>query len=114
MNSMISFNDKLNEKYFIGDFIIENTDFADFYFVGLSINGALLLRNANLFIKKSRYAVLTFDNFPIYMKEAIKSISIIVKDLMGNHYVIELGFENDESNITIKGIESMVDFSFDF
>ncbi len=114
INSKISFDDKFNEKYSIGDFIIENTDFADFYFVGLSINGVLLLRNANLFIKKSSYAVLTFDNFPIYMKEAIKSISIIVKDLMGNHYVIELGFENDESNITIKGIKSMVDFSFDF
>lgn len=114
MKSMISFDDKLNEKYILGDFIIENTDFADFYFVGLSINGVLLLRDANLFIKKSSYAVLTFDNFPLYMQDTIKSISIIVKDLMDNHYAMELGFENDENDITIKGIKSTTEFSLDF
>lgn len=114
MKSMISFDDKFNEKYSIGDFIIENTDFADFYFVGLSINGVLILRNSNLFVKKSNYALLTFDNSLISMKDEIKSISIIVKDLLGNYYAIALDFENDGEHITIKGTKTITDFNFDF
>lgn len=82
--------------------------------MGLTINDILLLRNANLFVKKSGYVLLTFDNSPIYIKETIRSISIIVKDLIGNHYTIELGFDKNKNDIVIKGIKTITDFSFDF
>lgn len=91
----------------IDNFLIENSDFTEFYFRGIKINSKLYERAANLYVKKGAYLYCCFNNNNLYLKESLEKIDLVVEDFLGNVYDVSLGFdiktEDNLSEVTIIG-----------
>lgn len=103
----------VNKCYKIENFKIRNTEFVSFFFEGLVFNGdQIMYRNANLYIEIDKK--IEFQLKPVFLFSKIETIGVLIKDLIGNEYVLDLGFEEiDESgtkNIRITGSKKMTPF----
>lgn len=94
-------------KTVIRGFIIENTNYIEFYFRGIKINTREYETNKNIFVNKNAYLWIDFDNENLYLDEPVKELYMIVEDLLGNIYNVWLGIEVEEqdgvSYITVIG-----------
>lgn len=94
-------------KTVIRGFIIENTNYVEFYFRGIKINTREYETNKNIFVNKNAYLWIDFDNENLYLDEPVKELYMIVEDLLGNIYNVWLGIEVEEqdgvSYITVIG-----------
>lgn len=94
-------------KTVIRGFIIENTNYVEFYFRGIKINTREYETNKNIFVNKNAYLWIDFDNEKLYLDEPVKELYMIVEDLLGNIYNVWLGIEVEEqdgvSYITVIG-----------
>jgi hypothetical protein len=94
-------NEKNKYAYLINDFSLLNIDYASLFIQGLIINQAYLFyRNTNLYIDKNRIIKFSFNNQKIYTPKKIQTMGILLKDLLGNEYVLGLGLDFDK---TVKG-----------
>ena len=85
----------------LSDFKLRNLDFSAFFIEGLIFNNRdVLFRNANLYIEKEKIVLFSFQNSNLYFSHSIQEIGVLVKDVIDNEYIIDLGFENE-----IQGIE---------
>ena len=89
-------NDKNRCARIIKDFMLRNLDLNDFFVEGLIFNASSkLLRYANLYIEKNKIILFSFQDTMLYFAQPIKKIGVLVKDLLNNEYILELGFENE-------------------
>ncbi len=79
-----------NYEYFIPDFIIHNTNYAPFIVKGLLLNEILFEFNIHAYIEKMRYVHFTFDKKIIYTNQDISRLSLLIEDILGNEYLINL------------------------
>ena len=98
------------------DFKLLNLDVNSFFVEGLIFNGSnVLFRYANLYVEKKKITLFSFQNTILYFAQKIKKIGILVKDLLDNEYIIDLGFENEIQGIEkiyicIKGSKGIVEY----
>lgn len=85
-------------KTVIRGFIIENTNYIEFYFRGIKINTREYETDKNIFVNKNAYLWIDFDNENLYLDEPVKELYMIVEDLLGNIYNVWLGIEVEEQD----------------
>ena len=69
-----------------------NTDFSNVYVWGIKINGNLTHFRSIRYIRKEGYFCIDFSNVFIHTKEPIKTISLVLEDLLENLYELPLEF----------------------
>lgn len=77
---------KIRNPYF------RNTEFSSIYIWGIKINGHLTHFSSIRYIRKDRYFCIDFSNVYLYTKEPIKTISLVIEDLLENLYELPLEF----------------------
>ena len=89
-------SDKNRCARIIKDFMLRNLDLNDVFVEGLIFNeSSKLLRYANLYVEKNKIILFSFQDTMLYFAQPIKKIGVLVKDLLNNEYILELGFENE-------------------
>ncbi len=89
-------SDKNRCARIIKDFMLRNLDLNDFFVEGLIFNeSSKLLRYANLYVEKNKIILFSFQDTMLYFAQPIEKIGVLVKDLLNNEYILELGFENE-------------------
>ena len=83
--------EKLNIANNIRDCCFANTDFSDFYVWGIKIDDSMTDFKSYRYIRKERYFQLSFTG-PIYTEKPIKTLSLILEDMLGNFYELKLDF----------------------
>ena len=97
-NRFVSFqkSDKNRCARIIKDFMLRNLELNDFFVEGLIFNeSSKLLRYANLYVEKNKIILFSFQDTMLYFAQPIEKIGVLVKDLLNNEYIFELGFENE-------------------
>ena len=103
-----------NKRYTIDSFKLRNTEFISFFFEGLVFNGnQIMYRKANLYVEKDKRIEILIKT--VFLTSKIETLGVLVKDLIGNEYILDLGFEeideNETKNIRITGSKKMMPFA---
>lgn len=103
----------------IKDFKLRNLDLNAFFVEGLIFNNnSVLFRYANLYVEKEKIILFSFQDTMLYFVKPIQQIGVLVKDLLDNEYIIDLGFDNEvqsiEKNcIQVKGSKRLIEYTKD-
>lgn len=102
-------------SYKINDFVIRNLDFSSLFIEGMIINEKYVLyRTANLFVEKDKYILFQFYSKNLFTKFKIERIGILVKDILDNEYVFDLGlnFEKKDlfTEVNITGSKKLLEY----
>lgn len=91
--------------YKIPDCAFANTDFSNFYVGGIKINDYITSFESIRYAKKGTYFLLNFYDGKIYLKEPLKTISVIVEDMLQNLYELKLEYSFDATtdDVVISG-----------
>ena len=77
---------KIRNPYF------RNTEFSNIYIWGIKVNGNLTRFSSIRYIRKDRYFCIDFSNMLIHTAEPIKTLSLVIEDLLENLYELPLEF----------------------
>ena len=83
---------------YIQTVFLSNTDFCNFYLLGLIVNGEKILVEPKQYIQREKSFAISFNQKVIYTKNSINKISLYTQDLLGNFYEIPLSYEIVESD----------------
>ena len=83
---------------YIQTVFLNNTDFCNFYLLGLIVNGEKILVEPKQYIQREKSFAISFNQKVIYTKNSINKISLYTQDLLGNFYEIPLSYEIVESD----------------
>ena len=95
-----SFSDIDGQKYVLSNLCFSNTDFTSFYFCGLIINWNIIRLKRNVYIEKLEAYSINQDGMTFYYCDDIESMALILLDLLGNYYLAELKFEQNELELS--------------
>lgn len=96
-------NDEYCHKFGFYPFCIDNADHVEFFIVGIQFDDNLIPREKAL-IRKNEKKTICFSGSRFYHnKNSVGKVELIIEDLLGNRYNVNLRFEtqNDGSNIAI-------------
>lgn len=83
---------------YIQTVFLNNTDFCNFYLLGLIVNGEKILVEPKQYIQREKSFAISFNQKVIYTKNSINKISLYTQDLLGNFYEIPISYEIVESD----------------
>lgn len=96
--------------YEIYSFFVQNTELAYCSLKGIIINDDFISMNIAQVFNKNQSYQLIFQN-PFSFEQAIKSISLLLEDMLGNHYCLILNYsiEKNKDNVFCITIKSGVE-----
>lgn len=85
--------------YILESFKLYNINFNDCFIVGLIFNGTEhYWRKSNLYVEKNKIVLFSLQDSVLCLEQPINTIGVLVKDLLGNFYVLDLSFNTENDN----------------
>ncbi len=99
-NELISYEKRENlpiETY-LNSICIQNTEFTPFYIFGVLIDNTYMLAENKIYVDRNGGFVISCEQQLLHTKTEIDSVSLIIRDLLGNYYKIPLKMNKVISN----------------